>query len=119
MATEPSPPPAPPMPGPPGPFPPAQPLPEAGPSQAAILLDWLLTLVALATAIALALGASHWAWLVLGGVSIILLSVQFVRKLVHLHKGSVAPELPQGNRHRPTGTPKGRKLSKETADGGT
>lgn len=115
MATEPSPP----MPGPPGSFAPAQPLPEAGPSQAAILLDWLLTLVALTTAIALALGAKHWAWWVLGGVSIILLSVQFVRKLVHLHKGSVAPELPQGNRHRPAGTPKGRKLSKETADGDT
>ena len=96
-----------------------QPLPESGPSQAAILLDWLLTLVALATAIALTLGVSHWAWWVLGGVSIILLSVQFVRKLVHLHKGSVAPELPQGNRRRPAGTPKGRKLSKETADGDT
>jgi hypothetical protein len=119
VATESSPPPAPPMPGPPGSFPPAQPLPEAGPSQAAILLDWLLTLVALATAIALALGASHWALWVLAGVSIILLSVQFVRKLVHLHKGSVAPELPQGNRSRPPGTPKGRKLSKETADGDT
>lgn len=106
MATEPSPAPL------PGPFPPAQPLPEPGPSQSAILMDWLLTLVALAAAIALALGASHWAWWLLGGVSIVLLSAQLARKLGRLRKASVAPELPQGNRHRPAGTPKGRKLSK-------
>jgi hypothetical protein len=113
MASEPVPPRQPPgMPPIPGMFPGAQPLPEP-PNPRLVLVDWILTLIALVTAIALAFGETHWAWWVLGGVSIVLLAVQLARKLAHLQKTSAAPDLPKGNRNRPAGTPRGRKLSKE------
>jgi hypothetical protein len=79
-------------------------------------LDWLLTLAAVATAVAFTWGADHWGWWVLASVCIPGLLIQIIYKLRFLHGQSVVRDLPPGHARRPAGTPAGRRLSQPPAD---
>jgi hypothetical protein len=74
-------------------------------------MDWVITFVALASAIALTWGARHWAWWVVAALSGALLAVQIVRKLAHLRKAAQADDLAAGRPTRREQAPSGRRLS--------
>jgi hypothetical protein len=78
-----------------------------------IFFDWVLMLVAMVVAIALAWGARHPAWQVLAGVVVSLLAFQILRKLVRLHRDAMVKEFPPGVRRLEAGTPSGRRLPRK------
>ena len=79
-----------------------------------IFADWVLMLVAMVVAIALAWGARHPAWQVLAGIVVPLLAFQIIRKLVRLHRDAMVRDLPPGARRLEGGAPSGRRLPRNT-----